>query len=1138
MCMMPNRSFIQTNYSSEDSHLLSNVGSLCELDDHVCPSDNNLSRLSPPSATFLIDGSEIPNHAPAPPVRSSSTLRKKNKLVLPPSKPLPTPPGKEEKKKKKVKMFRFPKFGRSEKAEPQISGPTEVTHNLHVVFDESTGKFKGLPMSWQMLLTASNISKTEQEKNPEILLGVLQCFDESAKQKDKYMTNVSVITNSSGSVESINSTSRSCSVSSQSIPTAPNHCDTSCLHSGSYPSAAFNSIASTSISAEENNLIISLAGTNLTGMGIMSSALPATTHSCAGSNSSGRGSSCTTNSGSVGGRGVSGGVPNGLSAASLVELTSNHSHGCPSGPGRRTSTGAVFLGGISPTCTFGGRASGSTIPEMSPALGNHRSTNNTGDIARSGPDSMISENSGTLTNGQLSHGRHSRDTNLVGDSHNSHSTVSVPSLPVTYDVNLGELSSRSSGCSLSCSGASGNISISGLTSSASMFGNLLGATNNTENSPTSILPPSMLPSQSMLQSNNCSSFVPYPSSSSPPPVPPHATVALKNLDHTESCTNNFEIGSSVEEGGTLRHTYLLHKTISQSSTCLPYQGDRLAPESCIMVGESSSDEEDEDIEDEDQEQEEYEEEEEEEECEELGEDDEESEIEQNEFNNNGITTSQVTVEWLTSSETCSNLPTPMTMSKGSENGVTSEALDNRNGVSASTNNANATNMVNISKDNGASKVIQTSASDKIVPPAVPVKPQGLTHMLRTQQQCQQQQTKVLQSPHLFPHQPLNDQMDFNKTVVLTTTTTNTTTTTENVGKTVTPSAPRRRTGNHRLTDQQVRDKLRAIVSKGDPYQKYRIVDKIGQGASGVVYSGYEIATGNLVAIKQMNLAKQPKKELIINEILVMKANRQANIVNYLDSYLVSTSISTNMDHHHQSYTNDSNHNHQQSTQNDDILNSSTISSESSSKGGEELWVVMEYLDGGSLTDVVTETCMEEGHIASICREILHALEFLHANRVIHRDIKSDNVLLGMDGSVKLTDFGFCAQLSNDGTKRTTMVGTPYWMAPEVVLRKQYGPKVDIWSLGIMAIEMVDGEPPYLNENPVRALYLIATNGKPEIKEHDFLSSTFLNFLDRCLEVDVERRATATELLQHPFICRCPKPLSSLIPLINLAREQK
>ncbi|CDS37003.1 serine:threonine protein kinase PAK 3 [Echinococcus multilocularis] len=293
----------------------------------------------------------------------------------------------------------------------------------------------------------------------------------------------------------------------------------------------------------------------------------------------------------------------------------------------------------------------------------------------------------------------------------------------------------------------------------------------------------------------------------------------------------------------------------------------------------------------------------------------------------------------------------------------------------------------------------------------------------------------------------------------------------------------------RLTESQILKKLSSIVSNGRPCEKYATLERIGHGASGVVYVGEDIVTKQKVAIKQMNIRQQPKKDLILNEILVMRAHRNANIVNFLDSFLI----------------------------------------------GSELWVVMEYLDGGSLTDIVTTACMEEKHIATVCRETLQALNFLHSNHVIHRDIKSDNILLGLDGSVKLTDFGFCAQLSPDEAKRSTMVGTPYWMAPEVVVRKQYGPKVDIWSLGIMTLEMLDGEPPYLSENPLKALYLIAINGKPEIKSKDRLSDDLVGFLDCCLEVDVSKRGTAERLLKHQFITTTAESVNVLVPLIILAR---
>lgn len=292
-------------------------------------------------------------------------------------------------------------------------------------------------------------------------------------------------------------------------------------------------------------------------------------------------------------------------------------------------------------------------------------------------------------------------------------------------------------------------------------------------------------------------------------------------------------------------------------------------------------------------------------------------------------------------------------------------------------------------------------------------------------------------------------------------------------------------------DKLIYAKLMTICAQEDPNAIYRDLVKIGQGASGGVYTAYENGTNKCVAIKQMVLEEQPKKELIINEILVMKGSKHKNIVNFIESYLLRS----------------------------------------------DLWVVMEYMEGGSLTDIVTHNVMSEKQIGAVCRETLEGLRFLHSKGIIHRDIKSDNILLSMDGAIKITDFGFCAQIKEYNLKRTTMVGTPYWMAPEVVSKKEYGPKVDIWSLGIMTIEMIDGEPPYLNETPLRALYLITTIGTPKLNDPDSLSDTLKSFLNFCLLVDPEKRGDADVLLNDRFILEADD-CSSLSPLVKLARMQK
>lgn len=267
------------------------------------------------------------------------------------------------------------------------------------------------------------------------------------------------------------------------------------------------------------------------------------------------------------------------------------------------------------------------------------------------------------------------------------------------------------------------------------------------------------------------------------------------------------------------------------------------------------------------------------------------------------------------------------------------------------------------------------------------------------------------------------------------------------------------------------EKLQKIVSRDNPHDRFTLNKKLGQGASGTVYTAIDNRTQKRVAIKQMKLAMQPKKDLIVNEILIMAQNPHPNIVEYIDSYLV----------------------------------------------GSDLWVVMELMDGGALTDIVEETELDEDIIAAICKQALAGLALLHSKDIIHRDIKSDNLLLDKAGNVKLTDFGFCAKLALPEAKRATMVGTPYWMAPEIIKQEQYGNKVDIWSLGIMVIEMIEGQPPYLDEEPVKALYLIASKGKPDLSHPEDVSADLQDFLDRCLQVDASKRWTAEQLLEHRFL---------------------
>ena len=185
-----------------------------------------------------------------------------------------------------------------------------------------------------------------------------------------------------------------------------------------------------------------------------------------------------------------------------------------------------------------------------------------------------------------------------------------------------------------------------------------------------------------------------------------------------------------------------------------------------------------------------------------------------------------------------------------------------------------------------------------------------------------------------------------------------------------------------------------------------------------------------------------------------------------------------------------------------------------------MWIVLEFIHGGSLTEVLGPGIdFPEPCIAYVCRRLLSALAFLHGEMRLHRDIKSDNVLVDFNGTVKVADFGFAIGLSEEAQKRKSVVGTPFWMAPELVRGHEYDGKVDVWSLGITALEMADGEPPHLNELPLRALLLITTHPSPTLKRPEKWSPAFRDFLAKALSKECDARATAAELLQHDFVAK-------------------
>jgi len=276
------------------------------------------------------------------------------------------------------------------------------------------------------------------------------------------------------------------------------------------------------------------------------------------------------------------------------------------------------------------------------------------------------------------------------------------------------------------------------------------------------------------------------------------------------------------------------------------------------------------------------------------------------------------------------------------------------------------------------------------------------------------------------------------------------------------------------------------VSHANPKKIYKKAEFRGKGGFGRVY--YAKTISGKVAIKKMPHRSPKERRMNIDEIAVLSFCNHPNIVQYIKAYIWEDEVS----------------------------------------------VVMEYMEGGSLSEAVKKFAFSEDHIAYIAREMLKGIQYLHRNNLVHRDLKSGNVMLTTRGELKLIDFGLTVEISKC---RVHMVGSPFWMPPEMIQCKPHGFPADVWSFAICLIEMADKRPPNRKAR-IKAMFLSATEGlKPYVEEQKHYSEQFKDLLNRCLEIDPAKRATPDELLSHPFIVQAStqKVMEDILRQIFLSR---